>query len=71
MRQPRHQTQLKARLLETINTTTDVNTLKRTLGAVYHYRRKDTLTFSQFQDLLEAGERAKVRLGVVDVKGGA
>lgn len=61
MRPPRHQTQLKARLLESLSKADTVTKVKKLIGAVYHFRRTNALTFSQYQDLLEAGERAKVR----------
>lgn len=62
MRPSRLDSALKARLLTAIQSAENMDKLKRVIGAVYAFRRKEYLTFSQFQTLVEASQAAKTRL---------
>lgn len=66
---------LKERMEKSIKSAESLEKLKRVRGAIYHFRNKDSLTFSQYQELLGAVETAMLRFtppsGQAAAKGGA
>lgn len=65
------QTQLKARLLESMRTAETLDKLERYVRYLHHARRTERITFSQYHDLLGAAGRARASFASPGQQGGA